>query len=119
MDDNLIADGDVVHAFDRYGRHKATYSALTGATRHFFGYTSAGSFEVGRFVNRITDGDGKTTKLFRSEDNYIEAPGGQRTQFGLSTNGYLASVLNPANETTKPVVPRTPVSCPASRRLAT
>ena len=90
-------DGSEVYLFDSVGRHLRTVDALTGSTLLSFAYDN-----VGRLVS-ITDTDGNVTRIERAADGSataIVAPGGQRTQLTVGTEG-LGLVRNPAGEATQ------------------
>ncbi|HHW85535.1 MAG TPA: hypothetical protein GX400_04935, partial [Chloroflexi bacterium] len=87
-------DGALIYAFDANGRHLRTINALTGATVYTFGYDTAG------LLVTITDGDGDVTTINRNaagDPLAITGPYDQTTTLTLS-NGYLASITNPAGE---------------------
>lgn len=85
-------DGQQVYVFTFEGRHQHTLNALTGATIFSFGYNPEG------LLTTIADGDGNITIIERDGANptAIVAPDGQRTILSLDSNGYLASITNPA-----------------------
>src|SRR5262249_51404470 len=88
-------DGGELYVFDPTGRHLRTINTLTGATRYQFNYTPTG------LLSSIVDGNGNTTFVERHPEGNplaIVGPYGVRTTLGLDTNGFLAQVVNPANE---------------------
>lgn len=88
-------DGSEIWIFDSYGRHLRTLDGLTGALRQRFQYDSAGR------LAQIEDADGLRTRIERDAAGQalaLVAPFGQRTEL-TATNGYLATVRNPAGET--------------------
>lgn len=91
-------DGREVYAFDGAGRHLRTNDGLTGALRYTFGYTDAGQLAT------ITDVFGNQTQITRDAAGKpvaILAPGLQRTDLTVGTNGYLSAITNPAREAIK------------------
>jgi RHS repeat-associated protein len=89
------ADGGSVFVFSPGGRHLSTLHALTGEVLYTFAYDIEG-----RLVN-VTDAFNNITTVERDaagNPSAIVAPHGQRTNLGLDTNGYLASITNPAGE---------------------
>jgi RHS repeat-associated protein len=98
LSDIVVAseDGSEVYVFDAAGRHLETRDALTNAVQLSFAYDSAG-----RLV-RVADADSNVTTIERNGQGAptaIVAPFGQRTELTLDSNGYLASLTNPADET--------------------
>ncbi|MFN8441614.1 MAG: RHS repeat-associated core domain-containing protein [Caldilineaceae bacterium] len=90
--------GSEVYIFNADGHHLRTLHALTGAVLYEFSYDSAGRLE------HIRDGNHNTTTIQRAATGApiaIIGIDGQKTQLGLDVNGYLASVTNPASETTR------------------
>lgn len=88
-------DGSLQYRFDEAGRHVQTVNALTGAIVYSFGRDSSGR------LTSITDVNGDITIIERNaseEVTAIIAADGQRTEFTMDANGYLATVTNPANE---------------------
>ena len=89
-------DSTLLYVFDATGRHLRTQHALTGATLYTFGYDSAGRLVA------ITDGDGNQSVIERAGNGIpsaIMGPFGQRTRLTVNSDGYLAQISNPANET--------------------
>lgn len=90
-------DGTLAFVFDSGGRHQRTVDALTGALLYRFSYDTGGN------LTDITDGDDNNTHIERDQDGNppaIVGPYGQRTELLMGADGYLASVTNPASETT-------------------
>jgi RHS repeat-associated protein len=90
-------DGTELYAFDAAGRHLRTRDALTNVTLYELGYDSGG------LLTTVTDAYNNETRIERDSEGIptaIVAPGGQRTALTLHPSGYLATVANPAQETT-------------------
>ena len=95
--DFIIADesGALVYVFNSKGQHSETRDALTGNVLFRFDYNSSLQLIT------VTDGDGNETKIERATDGKptaIVGSFGQRTLLLLDSNGYLASITNPADE---------------------
>ncbi|MFZ1768478.1 MAG: hypothetical protein WAU00_04725, partial [Caldilinea sp.] len=90
-------DGSEVYAFNRVGRHVATFNAFTGAKLYEFGYDAGGR------LMRVTDGDRNVTTIDHNDADHtvtIVGPYGQRTILELDAAGYLRRVTNRADEST-------------------
>src|SRR5207302_7947047 len=87
-------DGRELYVFNATGRHLKTLDALTSAVRYQFNYDPAG------YLTSVADGSGNVTTIERTGavPLAIVAPGGQRTTFSLSSNGWLIGVTNSAGE---------------------
>jgi len=91
-------DGTAVYIFDGKGKHLRTLNSLTGTVRHRFVYDNLDR------LTRIEDRYGNVTRIDRDAKGAltaIVAPGAQRSTLASDSNGYLASVANPAGETTR------------------
>ena len=91
-------DGAELYQFRYDGRHLRTLNALTGAVRFEFGYDDGG------WLVQIQDGDGKVVRIERDglqTPTAIVSAFGQRTTLSVDADGFLASITNPARETTR------------------
>jgi len=89
------ADGTQLYQFDARGRHLRTLHAMTGAVLYQFNYDTTGK------LSSIKDADSNVMTIERStagNPTAIVATFGQRTILTPDTNGYLASMTNPAGE---------------------
>ncbi|MCB1765327.1 MAG: hypothetical protein KDJ22_04575 [Candidatus Competibacteraceae bacterium] len=88
-------DGREVYVFDTEGRHLRTLNTQTGAVLYTFGYDGNGK------LISVTDGDHNITTIERNgagDPTAIVGPYGQRTTLTTNSDGYLASITNPAGE---------------------
>jgi YD repeat-containing protein len=88
-------DAAELYVFTAQGRHSRTLDALTGAVRYEFAYDAQG------YVTTVTDGHGNVTSITRDGSGNATAiigPFGQQTLLGVHSDGYLATVTNPASE---------------------
>jgi RHS repeat-associated protein len=91
-------DGSEVYLFGPEGRHRATLSALTGASLWAFEYDQAGR------LSRLVDADGDTTVIERDgagNPTAIRPPFGPATLLELGADGHLASLTDPAGGRTR------------------
>jgi len=90
-------DGQALYVFDPAGRHLRTHDMLTGAERYRFRYDGDG------YLTAVTDGDGNVTHIERNgaTPTAIVSADGQRTTLTVDGHGYLATLTNPAGETTQ------------------
>ena len=98
LDTLIVAaeDGGELYVFDILGRHLRTLHGLIHAELYSFSYDTEGR------LTAVEDGDGNVTAIERDgqgNPTAIVAPFGQRTTLSVDTNGYLASITNPAGET--------------------
>jgi YD repeat-containing protein len=86
--------GNEVYVFDAQGRHLRTQDAFTNGVLYQFSYDAAG------LLSTVADSSGNVTTIERNGSNptAIVSPYGQRTTLTTDTNGYLAGITNPANE---------------------
>ena len=93
-------DGNLVHVFDRDGRHLASEDALTGSRVAELGYRTEGSEQL---LESVTDSSGRILTLERDaatgELAAAVAPDGQRTTFSLDPQGRIESSTDPAGRT--------------------
>lgn len=87
-------DGLQLYVFAYNGRHLRTLDALTGAVVFQFAY------DAGGYLTSVTDGSGNVTTIERAGAvaSAIVAPGGQRTELAINSDGWLTSIANPAVE---------------------
>lgn len=87
-------DGSLLYVFSASGHHLRTLDSITGRTLYTFSYNSEGH------LTAIKDLDGDTTRIERDGKIplAIVAPDGQRTTLSVDENGYLDSIINPADE---------------------
>lgn len=92
----IISDetGSLYYQFSATGRHLATFNALTNAPIYQFAYDADG------YLISITDHDNNVTTIERNgkDISAIVSADGQRTEFTLDSNGYIATITNPVNE---------------------
>lgn len=87
--------GKDLYVFDGDGRHLRTLNTLTGDLLFEFTYDQSG------WLTAITDGDGNTTQIERTDNGQPQAvvsAFGQRTVLSVGGDGYLQTVTNPENE---------------------
>ncbi len=90
--------GGQLYIFDNTGRHLCTISTLTKALIYQFDYDDTG------YLKAITDGDNNITKIERQSKSLamaILAPYSQQTKLNFNPDGYLETIINPANESSK------------------
>jgi RHS repeat-associated protein len=82
-----------LYVFNASGKHLSTLDALTGSTRHQFGYDAAG------YLVSITDMSGNVTSITRNGAvaTGITSPGGQVTGLNI-TGGWLTGQSNPLGD---------------------
>ena len=93
-------DGSEIYTFDSNGRHQTTLDATSGEAKWTFEYET---FDGNQLLGRVIDHEGKVTELERDAEGRPTAlvgPYGHRTTLTMGADGYLASVENPAGETT-------------------
>lgn len=85
---------NLLYEMDPSGRHLRTLNRYTGAALLSFGYDS-----VGRLAT-VTDQSGNVTTIERETNGAVSAilgPYAERTAIGLTGEGYLAQVIDPAS----------------------
>jgi len=89
-------DGSELFQFSATGRHLRTLDAFTGGVVYLFRYNDDARLAA------IEDAEGDTTRIERDSSGAPQAitgPYGQTTEMGLDANGYLRSVIDPAQHT--------------------
>ncbi len=90
--------GGQLYIFDNTGRHLRTISTLTKGLIYQFDYDDSG------YLKAITDGDNNITQIERKSKSLamaIIAPYSQQTKLNFNPDGYLETIINPANESSK------------------
>jgi len=94
-------DGSELYVFSGSGRHLRTLDALTGGVLYEFTYDAKGWLAT---VIEKTGGTDNVTTIERDttgNPTAIVGPYGQRTALTLDANGYIATITNPANESSQ------------------
>jgi RHS repeat-associated protein len=83
----LAPEGDLVHVFNRQGRHLETRDAINGSVLRTLQYDAQGRLEA------VADFPGRVTRIERGADGVaIVAPDGQRTEVALDEFGGLKHI---------------------------